>query len=233
MNIVDYKLNYQPDYYVYTDGACSNNGSKYAQSGIGIFFGINDKRNLSKRIEGKQTNNTAEISAIIETYKIIEPDINTNKKITIVSDSEYAIKCVTSYGKKCYDKKWNVDIPNKELVKQCYELYKDKQNVNFIHCRAHTNKTDVHSIGNDYADKLANESIISTNNSNNNNTNNNTNNNNTNNISTEIKKIYLEVPYSRKEEIKQLGGKWDPINKKWYIYENNPNKCKIEFDLVK
>ena len=205
------------DYYVYTDGACSNNGSKYAQSGIGIFFGINDKRNLSKRIEGKQTNNTAEISAIIETYKIIEPDINANKKITIVSDSEYAIKCVTSYGKKCYNKKWNVDIPNKELVKQCYELYKDKQNVNFIHCRAHTNKTDVHSIGNDYADKLANESIIS----------------NNINITTEIKKIYLEVPYSRKEEIKQLGGKWDLTNKKWYIYENNPNKGKHGFDLVK
>jgi ribonuclease HI len=207
MNAIDYKLNYQPEYYVYTDGACSNNGSKYAESGIGIFFGINDKRNLSKRIEGKQTNNTAEISAIIETYKIIEPDINIGKKITIVSDSEYAIKCVTSYGKKCYDKKWNVDIPNKDLVKQCYELYKDKHNINFIHCRAHTNKTDVHSIGNDYADKLANESIISSNNS-----------------SAEIKKIYLEVPYSRKEEIKQLGGKWDPTNKKWYIYENNPNK---------
>jgi ribonuclease HI len=205
------------EYYVYTDGACSNNGSKYAQSGIGIFFGINDKRNVSKRIEGKQTNNTAEISAIIETYKIIEPDINANKKITIVSDSEYAIKCVTSYGKKCYDKKWNLDIPNKELVKQCYELYKDKQNVNFIHCRAHTNKTDIHSIGNDYADKLANESIISTNN----------------NLSNEIKKIYLEVPYSRKEEIKQLGGKWDPNIKKWYIYENNPNKNTHGFDLVK
>jgi ribonuclease HI len=214
MNIVDYI-----DYYVYTDGACSNNGSKYAQSGIGIFFGINDKRNVSKRIEGKQTNNTAEISAIIETYKIIEPDINANKKITIVSDSEYAIKCVTSYGKKCYNKKWNVDIPNKDLVKQCYELYKDKQNVNFIHCRAHTNKTDVHSIGNDYADKLANESIISS--------------NNNLSISNEIKKIYLEVPYSRKEEIKQLGGKWDPIDKKWYIYENNPNKDIIKFDLVK
>ena len=31
-----------------------------------------------------------------------------------------------------------------------------------------------------------------------------------------------------KEEIKQLGGKWEPIKKKWYIYENNPNKGKIE-----
>ena len=38
---------------------------------------------------------------------------------------------------------------------------------------------------------------------------------------------------SRKEEIKQFGGKWDPINKKWFIYENNPNKGIHGFDLVK
>ena len=54
-----------PEYYVYTDGACSNNGKSNALAGIGIFFDINDNRNLSKKIEGKQTNNTAELSAII------------------------------------------------------------------------------------------------------------------------------------------------------------------------
>jgi ribonuclease HI len=64
-----------PDYYVYTDGACSNNGRSNAIAGIGIFFGNNDPRNVSKRIEGKQTNNTAEMLAIIDTYEIIEQDI--------------------------------------------------------------------------------------------------------------------------------------------------------------
>ena len=64
-----------PEYYVYTDGACSNNGKKNALAGIGIYFGVDDIRNVSKRIEGKQTNNAAELSAIIETYSIIENDI--------------------------------------------------------------------------------------------------------------------------------------------------------------
>ena len=32
--------NFIPDYYVYTDGACSNNGKCNAQAGIGIFFGL-------------------------------------------------------------------------------------------------------------------------------------------------------------------------------------------------
>jgi ribonuclease HI len=145
------------DYYVYTDGACSNNGKKNASAGIGIFFGIGDIRNLSKKIEGKQTNNAAELSAIIETYYIIENDIN--KIITIVTDSEYAIKCVSTYGEKCYIKNWNIDIPNKELVKTIYELYKDKPNIKFMHIRAHTNNKDVHSIGNSHADNLANIAI--------------------------------------------------------------------------
>lgn len=151
--------NNSPDYYVYTDGACSNNGKRNALAGIGIFFGTNDIRNTSKKIEGKQTNNAAELSAIIETYPLIEGDVANGKKIAIVSDSEYAIKCVSSYGEKCDKKNWNIDIPNKELVQRAYEIYKNKQNIQFIHVRAHTNNRDIHSIGNDNADKLANIAI--------------------------------------------------------------------------
>jgi len=159
MNSNDNNVVFNPDYYVYTDGACSNNGRDNALAGIGIFFGIDDNRNISKKIEGKQSNNRAELSAIIETYYIIENDILNGKNIAIVSDSEYAIKCVSSYGEKCYKKGWNVDIPNKELVKTAYEIYKDKLNIQFIHIKAHTNNTDIHSFGNNNADKLANIAI--------------------------------------------------------------------------
>jgi ribonuclease HI len=203
-------INFIPDYYVYTDGACSNNGKNNALAGIGIFFGIDDERNTSKRIEGKQSNNTAELSAIIETYDIIKNDIIDGKKIIIVSDSIYAINCASSYGEKCYKKNWNVDIPNKELVKKVYEMYKDKPNIQFIHIKAHTNNTDNHSIGNDYADKFANQAIKSCNN----------------NYDT-TKKIYLIVPFIKKEEIKKLGGIWDINKKKWFIYDNNQNINKI------
>ena len=47
---------FDPDYYVYTDGACSNNGRENASAGIGIYFGENDARNASQRIIGKQSN---------------------------------------------------------------------------------------------------------------------------------------------------------------------------------
>ena len=147
------------DYTLYTDGACSKNGSKDARAGYGIFFGVNDSRNVSKRISGKQTNNTAELTAIIKTYKIIKSDLKMGKKIAIVSDSIYAIRCATTYGKKCHSQKWIDDIPNKELVKRAYKIYKRYPNVQFIHCRAHTKNTDAHTIGNDWADKLATQSI--------------------------------------------------------------------------
>ena len=49
----------------------------------------------------------------------------------------------------------------KDLVKTAYELYKDNQtNIRFLHIRAHTNNTDIHSIGNDHADKLANMAVV-------------------------------------------------------------------------
>jgi ribonuclease HI len=200
---------FNPDYYVYTDGACSNNGKENALAGIGIFFGMDDIRNISKKIEGKQTNNTAELTAIIETFYIIENDIINGKKIAIVSDSKYAINCITSYGDKCYKKKWEIDIPNKELVKNAYEIYKNQKNIKFIYIKAHTNNSDIHSFGNDNADKLANMAI------------------GLDNCPYNKCKIYLIVPFVEKNKIKNLGGLWDIHQKKWFIYDNNKNKNEI------
>jgi ribonuclease HI len=149
---------YKPDYYVYTDGACSHNGARNARAGIGIFFGVDDPRNVSLPIEGK-TNNIAELTAIRETYFKIEPDLLNGKKITIVTDSEYAIKCVTSYGESCEKKDWVLDIPNQVLVKETYLLYKPFSNIQFLHVKAHTKKKDIHSVGNFYADHFATSAI--------------------------------------------------------------------------
>lgn len=195
----------EADLYVYTDGACVNNGKNNARAGYGIYFGENDKRNVSKRVDGKQTNNVAELTAIIETYKIIEKDIHSKKNIIIFTDSEYALKCIGSYSKKQELNEWKNDIPNKELVKKIYTLYKEINNIKFRHIRAHTGKNDVHSIGNDNADKLAgmsiheDEKII------------------------KKEKIYLNVKYDDKEIIKEMCGKWDSYKKKWYVYEDNIN----------
>ena len=194
------------DLYVYTDGSCSNNGRSNAAAGIGIYFGENDPRNVSQRVEGKQTNNTAELTAILRVYPIIESDIRECKSIVILSDSEYAIRCVTHYGKKCMESNWDKDMPNKELVRQVYERYKDLPNVSFLHIMAHTGKSDIHSIGNDGADRLANLAIGCEE------------------CPYADKKIYLNVSFAEKDDAKQLGAKWAFDKKKWYVMENCPNK---------
>ena len=58
--------------YIYTDGSCINNGKPDAKAGIGIFFSDDDERNLSEPLDSsmKQTNNTAELYAIIKAIKI-------------------------------------------------------------------------------------------------------------------------------------------------------------------
>ena len=61
---------------VFTDGACSNNGKPTAKAGIGVYFKENDKRNVSKRIKGKQSNNTAELSAVIEVFTVLKNEIH-------------------------------------------------------------------------------------------------------------------------------------------------------------
>jgi len=146
------------DYYVYTDGACSNNGKEGASAGIGVYFGEGDPRNISRRVEGKQTNNVAELTAILAAYEVIKDDIAGGKVVAIVSDSEYAIRCCGSYGARLMGEGWRTEVPNKELVRQLYELYQGL-NVQFIHIRAHTGLTDEHSLGNDGADRLANMAI--------------------------------------------------------------------------
>ena len=199
------------DYFVYTDGACINNGRANARAGLGVYFSEGDVRNLSKSVIGKQTNNTAELSAVLEAYYIIQADLKVGKKIGLVTDSEYVLKCVGSYGEKCERVGWKKKkpIPNVELLKKVYLLYKDS-GVKFIHIDAHTGYQDVHSLGNEGADKLAVAAIGDEQDGKKN--------------KTHAKdRVYLNVSYAKKEHAKALGAKWDSKKKKWYSMKMNDN----------
>ena len=149
---------------VFTDGACSKNGGKDAKAGIGVYFGIDDKRNVSQRIHGKQSNNTAEMLAIIEVFKILEKEINEGKKVIIYSDSKYSINTFTEWApeweKNNWIKKSKGEIKNIDIVKQGYQLFKESKNVTIKHVKGHSNKTDYLSKGNEGADLLATNSLL-------------------------------------------------------------------------
>ena len=200
---------------VYIDGACSNNGKNNALSGYGIYFSDNDPRNEYEKIQGsKHTNNIAELTAFIRVLEILNKEINDNLLINIYTDSEYVIKCASNYGNKLYKNNWktydNKIPPNIDLVKKAHLSFKDHFNIKLIHIRAHTNKDDIHSIGNEMADKLANLAIGVTESSSNND------------------KTYINISYDNKDLVKSYGAKWDNNKKSWYyndsVTKDNINK---------
>lgn len=182
--------------YVYTDGSCMHNGKPNAIAGIGIYFGDDDSRNVSRRVVGKQSNNTAELGALVQAHEILTENISRGELVTVCTDSTYALRCVGEYGDKCAASGWTKDIPNKDMVRRAHEMYKATPNVEVHKVRAHTGGKDPHSVGNDHADRLANEAIGAKN---------------------KKPRVYLDVPYAEKDYAKEHGAKWDPKKKTWWV----------------
>ena len=82
---------------MFTDGACSNNGNENAKAGIGVYFGENDIRNVSERIDGSQSNNIAELRAIIKVFEVCNDIIKSGKNIKIYTDSMVSINGVNKW----------------------------------------------------------------------------------------------------------------------------------------
>jgi ribonuclease HI len=153
--------------YIYTDGACINNGKKNAIGGIGIYFGEGDGRNLSNRLVSSflQTNNVSELIAIETALKILieTEDINNNSYI-IFTDSDYSIKALTVWIHNWIKKGWinskREPVKNREIIQRIYEIIQSFKDIKLVHIAAHTGKTDEHSIGNYNADLLASKSVL-------------------------------------------------------------------------
>ena len=145
---------------IYTDGACINNGKKNAKAGIGIY--ISDDFTISEKLTGLPTNQRAELYAILKALLTI--DILNYKNINIYTDSMYSINCITKWVKGWKKNGWKdskkKDVKNKDLIDNIDKIYSKYNHIHFNHVEAHTNKTDIHSICNDKADKLARNSLI-------------------------------------------------------------------------
>ena len=141
---------------VYTDGGCYGNGKELCYGGYGIFFSENNPKNMFSSVNGKCTNNICELKAILDVLIILKKDIDLGTKICIWTDSEYCIKAFTSSGDKYHRNLWKPKPANIELIKPAYYILKSKRDqIRFKHINSHTGKKDIHSISNDFADKLA------------------------------------------------------------------------------
>lgn len=103
---------------VYTDGSALGNGKTGALAGVGVFFGVDDPRNVSEPLLGSpQTNQRAELTAVLRALQIVPKD----RDIRIVTDSSYSINCATAWYRKWMKNAWKnskgEDVSNVDLVK--------------------------------------------------------------------------------------------------------------------
>lgn len=127
---------------VYADGACAGNGTADGRMGIGVraIHTGNGKTAEISRHMGPGTNQLAEILAIEAGLSLIKRNRNLTQ-VTVYSDSEYAIGCLT--------KPWKPKA-NLEALARVKKLMAEFHTVGFVWVKGH-NK----NIGNEIADKLA------------------------------------------------------------------------------
>ncbi|EMD38043.1 hypothetical protein CERSUDRAFT_82283 [Gelatoporia subvermispora B] len=138
---------------VYTDGACGGNGQRGSKAGIGVWWGRNDTRNLSERCPGDQTNNRAELIAIVRALETAP-----EKPLLIKTDSQYSIKCLTEWLQGWERKNWKNSkgepVKNAPLIRYASALRKVRQrngnDVEVEYVKGHAGHE-----GNEGADRLA------------------------------------------------------------------------------
>lgn len=155
-------MNLSSEILAYTDGSLMRKG-KTIYCGYGIYFPNGEYKSISRKFTHRPiTNNRAELYAILKT--IILTNIVDNqrkitnqpriKKLTIYSDSEYSVKTYNEWLPKWLKTKkeyLNPDIINETLDHINNAPFK----IVFVHVRAHTGKSDPHSLANEIVDDLA------------------------------------------------------------------------------
>lgn len=141
---------------VFTDGACSSNGSKDARAGIGVWFRDNHPLNVSQPVEGRPTNNMAEIQAV--TVAARQAKKAGIKKLRINTDSKFLISCITQWMPRWKSRGWKTIVGKPVINKtELLEMEKELENltVAWNHVPGHAG---LH--GNEMADKLAREGCL-------------------------------------------------------------------------
>lgn len=130
-------------YYIYTDGAVSNNGYENSKGGWAyVILKDNDEYISNSGKEDNTTNQRMELMAAIEGLKNINVDeLNFEDEVIVKTDSAYLYNC---WEKKWYSK-WEVNgwinsnkkkVANRDLWEELIPFFK-KSNVLFEKVKGH------------------------------------------------------------------------------------------------
>jgi ribonuclease HI len=141
---------------LYCDGSCPGNGSPSARAGYGVYVGRDSPHNLSKRVPStcRQTNQTAELLAAINAVRIGQAIYPDGRDFAIITDSNYAVKCVNEWRRRWISVNWTCHLVNKDLLKELSDAVDaaKPRKILFKWIKGHAGHE-----GNEEADRLANE----------------------------------------------------------------------------
>ncbi|KAH9848936.1 ribonuclease H-like domain-containing protein [Lenzites betulinus] len=141
---------------VYSDGSCRGNGKSNPVAGVGVWWGQNDPRNLAERCPGGQTNNRAELIAIV---RVLETTPHTKRPLLIKTDSKYSISCFRHWMPKWLQNNFKTasgePVKNAPLIRYLSALLDERalegQKIHLQYIKGHAGHE-----GNEGADQLAN-----------------------------------------------------------------------------
>ncbi|KAF6741560.1 ribonuclease H-like domain-containing protein, partial [Ephemerocybe angulata] len=131
--------------HVYVDGSSVGNGTPDARAGSGVYFGPGSSKNMAVRVPDEQSNNRAEIYAILCALRAV----NKHQSLVIYSDSVYAMGMLTVWAHRKAAIGWRVT--NGDLLRDIVGLIEERPaSVTFRKVKAHSGNAH-----NDGADELA------------------------------------------------------------------------------
>jgi ribonuclease HI len=151
---------------VFTDGACTHNGSAHAKAGYAVWFPEAKDRSVAARlpVSDPQTNQRAELFAIARATLILEEAGFLDEDVVVYTDSEYAMNCLTKWIPGWMARQWKTsaggDVLHKDLIQETARRLAKFKSHRFIHVRAHTGGDDDLSRQNDIVDKMARGTIV-------------------------------------------------------------------------
>lgn len=127
------------EWHVFTDGSCLNNGSAQAVGGWAVFVGDGSPHNVSGCVrEGKVTNQTMELAAILEALRMVH--LARRGTCVICTDSMYAINCLTKWLPGWVRNGWRTKtkkpVQNMALLQEVHALA-TTVGCRFLHVQAH------------------------------------------------------------------------------------------------
>jgi ribonuclease HI len=121
--------------HIFTDGACTNNGKKFAKAAWAFVVVDKDQTTEigynSEKLKPfePQTNQRAELNALLHGLQYAVQTLKTDSTpITIWSDSEYAIHCTSKWGPTWWRNDWKKkggEIQHLDLIRELVPLYSE------------------------------------------------------------------------------------------------------------